>query len=461
MDEASFWINDGPRYGWSKKGKPAIVQRSRKRGTKITLALCVRMVPINGSCIVGYSLYDKSMTAAKFLHFLKVIRVGLNNSTENDANQAYETKDQPFYIILDNGSFHGPPGSLVHSHYPTPTVAKVQETADSLQLKLLYMRPLSPEFNPVEYVFSLVKRSVYSKCPKSREDLIDVIQSAIKYISPQSIQNIFKHCIEQSGEEYRRLVDAGHVNMSKILPPLLHPKKFQTFITKNKFFTDKTIRKSGTNLRKKISRVGKMDDDDEEKLIIKRFRDKKHSEALHTCEECYQEFTDWDNKCFHRRAHKVYQCEDCGLVCRNSNSLAKHSKGFPSSCSKYILQHNLLSETASTTSSAATKPSLKQWISSSGVNGKFYGEVEAALKLVEPTINWDTSNAMDIVIRWNEHQRQLFLDKIGVEVVPKISTYLENLFGTINRLRLKLDPPLPPLSTPLPPVCIKSDPFCR
>ena len=156
MDETSFWLNDGPRYGWSKKGKFAIVQRSRKRGTKLTLLLCIRMIPKNETCIVSYALHDGSMNSQKFLQFIPTMRQGFDNF------------DVPFHIILDNGSFHGSPLQLANPLKPTPLVSKIQDEMRRMNLKFIFMRPFSPQFNPTEFIFSSIKRFVRRTCPKTR-----------------------------------------------------------------------------------------------------------------------------------------------------------------------------------------------------------------------------------------------------------------------------------------------------
>jgi len=205
MDESSFWLNDGPRYGWSRRGTAAFHVRSRNRGTKITLALCISMLPRNGSCLVGYALYDKSMTSDKFLDFMHVMAQGWRSGSETKTG----SEITPMNVILDNGSFHGPPGSLVNPHRPTPTVSTVQSRANQLGIKFLYIRPLSPQFNPVEYVFSTIKRAIQRKCCKTRLELVATIKDIVENLDCSSIFNTFKHCRELSRVEFERIQSLG------------------------------------------------------------------------------------------------------------------------------------------------------------------------------------------------------------------------------------------------------------
>ena len=190
-------MNDGPRYGWSKRGKPAFHVRCRKRGAKITLALCISMIPRNNSCLVGYALYEKSMTSIKFVDFLNVISNAWKKSTQTDA--------KPVHIILDNGSFHGPHGSLSNPFCPTPTVKLIQTHAKQLDIEFLYIRPLSPQFNPVEYVFSLLKRAVQKQGCHTKQELISTIRQFLENLDHQAIFNTFNHCINISTEEFERI----------------------------------------------------------------------------------------------------------------------------------------------------------------------------------------------------------------------------------------------------------------
>ena len=204
MDETSFWINDGPRYGYSQRGEFAIVQRSRKRSTKITLALCISMEPkINGSCVVAYAIYPKSMTSDKFLHFLNIIGESLPNITSSNDE---DNVDYSHYMILDNGSFHGPPGKLVNPAKPTSIVSKIKAKSESICLKLIYLRPLSPQFNPTEYAFSLIKRAVRKVCPRNQQELVIAIESTIQKLDSIHISNTFKHCIKESTIEYNQIL---------------------------------------------------------------------------------------------------------------------------------------------------------------------------------------------------------------------------------------------------------------
>ena len=97
LDEATFHLNEGLRYGYAAKGHRAIVTRPSARGTKLNLVLCVSMTARPGKqlgSVVAYAIFEGNMSSERFVHFLSRIDVGVG---------------QPLFIILDNAGFHGSP----------------------------------------------------------------------------------------------------------------------------------------------------------------------------------------------------------------------------------------------------------------------------------------------------------------------------------------------------------------
>ncbi|KAI9022527.1 hypothetical protein DFJ74DRAFT_95101 [Hyaloraphidium curvatum] len=170
LDESSFHINESPSYGYARRGEEARVERSSDRGTKLTLAVCVSMVPRPGNfsgCVVSYAIYEGSMDNARFVRFLS--SVGKARRDVPGTPSAPADPPGPLTVILDNAGFHGPPtqrrrGPDGRWKYRDCTTTKsyraVQAAAQAGGIKLAYMRPRSPQFNPSENVLSVVKRRV-------------------------------------------------------------------------------------------------------------------------------------------------------------------------------------------------------------------------------------------------------------------------------------------------------------
>lgn len=111
--------------------------------------------------IVGYSLMKENGNTTSFLAFLESLNV--TNSI----------------ILMDNVAFHK---SSVIKDYLTRS-----------NNEALFIPPYSPEYNPIELMFSKIKviyrkQSVLQKCTMEEN-----IESSIKTISLNDLSNYYKH----------------------------------------------------------------------------------------------------------------------------------------------------------------------------------------------------------------------------------------------------------------------------
>ena len=125
LDETSFGRNGKDVYGYSKKGEMLTIRKQRPY-IKTASALCV----VSDESILSYSLKSGSFNTDSFYEFLE--KLNLPEKT---------------VFLLDNVSFH-------HSK-------KIKEFFEFKNWKLLYTPPYSPWFNPIEGIFSIVKRNFY------------------------------------------------------------------------------------------------------------------------------------------------------------------------------------------------------------------------------------------------------------------------------------------------------------
>ena len=103
---------------------------------------------INTSKIVKYETYNQAINSKTYLKFITDL-INENKITDK-------------YILMDNVSFH-----------KTKTI---KETIEKSNNKLLFIPPYSPEFNPIEELFSCLKtyiRSYLTPLHKNRN--IDLI----------------------------------------------------------------------------------------------------------------------------------------------------------------------------------------------------------------------------------------------------------------------------------------------
>jgi len=82
-------------------------------------------------------------------------------------------------VVLDNLSSH--------------KVAVVKEAIESVGAKVLYLPPYSPDFNPMEMVFSKMKTLVRKSKLRKVEDLWKKLGEWGDLFSPEECQNYFKH----------------------------------------------------------------------------------------------------------------------------------------------------------------------------------------------------------------------------------------------------------------------------
>jgi transposase len=125
LDETSFGRCFQDSRGYAPIGKPLFIKRSRPRMTTLSF-----VVAVNDKKIVHRMGTTGSFNTEKFVSFLKEAPI-----------------PKGAVLLLDNVSFH-------HSK-------SVKELAEVKGWKLLFVPPYSPWYNPIEGIFSIVKREYY------------------------------------------------------------------------------------------------------------------------------------------------------------------------------------------------------------------------------------------------------------------------------------------------------------
>ena len=125
LDETSFGRNGIETHGYAPIGSKLVIKKPSPRMTTVSaLAL------ISRDAIVQYRTREGSYNTQTFIDFLNALDISPGT-----------------VILLDNVSFH-------HSKV-------VKALAEQREWILLYVPPYSPWFNPIEGVFSIVKRHYY------------------------------------------------------------------------------------------------------------------------------------------------------------------------------------------------------------------------------------------------------------------------------------------------------------
>lgn len=165
IDESSVMITDHKNYGYSESGKVIKMTIMHKQNRKkITL-----LKAISREKIISYDLIDGTVNSEIYLKFIKKIK-------ENELN-----KDK--MIFQDNARIH-------HAKI-------IKEYALKENIKMKYNPAYSPEFNPIEYIFSIIKTDFRKKNHNDlKKDIIDSIES----IKLKDLENCYEYSLKQIKE---------------------------------------------------------------------------------------------------------------------------------------------------------------------------------------------------------------------------------------------------------------------
>jgi transposase len=140
-------------YGWNKAGKEVIIKKFIKKRTRYTL-------------ICGMSL--------KGIEHYKIVEGGAKSDQFNSFIRKLQNKNAKKYLLMDNATIH-------HNKDLLKIVSKN---------KIVYNAPYSPEYNPIEMLFSKLKRQLYRQYPNKLTEQIDKI---LKSITQEEATNYFSH----------------------------------------------------------------------------------------------------------------------------------------------------------------------------------------------------------------------------------------------------------------------------
>ena len=82
-------------------------------------------------------------------------------------------------VILDNLATH--------------KVAGVREAIEEAGARLMYLPPYSPDFNPIENMWSKIKQILRSLAPRTQEELLEATRRAFDAISIADCLGFFSH----------------------------------------------------------------------------------------------------------------------------------------------------------------------------------------------------------------------------------------------------------------------------
>lgn len=165
IDESCIELdNITRRYGHSKSGTEARSYAQRLSKLRLSLLACINIS--NG--ITYYELVDTTrggVDAQRFAEFLKRLSLFVPSGFG--------------VIVMDNASIHTKPVS--------------QEARSGCGRMCLFQSPYSPDLNPIEFVFGLLKKRMQS-FEYSMDNLIKITRQVLDDMTVNDIRPYILHC---------------------------------------------------------------------------------------------------------------------------------------------------------------------------------------------------------------------------------------------------------------------------
>jgi transposase len=112
------------------------------------------------------------------------------------ATMAHAMDGESFLVYVTHGLVPMLRGGdvVVMDNLPGHKLAKVRELIEAAGAKLLYLPPYSPDFNPIEMIWSKVKGLLRSIAARTIDNLHEAFNTAFAAVTLSDIQNCFQHC---------------------------------------------------------------------------------------------------------------------------------------------------------------------------------------------------------------------------------------------------------------------------
>ena len=162
IDETSSYLNQSRSYGRAASNKRVIdhAPKGKKERSSLLAAITPQgLVPQH--CLV----HPESVDKAAFKTFLA---------------QLLPQLDKDSILVMDNWRVH-------HGH-------DVEALVESHACSIRYLPAYSPDFNPIELLFSKIKAFIKKLRPQNTPDLIQAFVEAIDTLSLDDVKNAFAHC---------------------------------------------------------------------------------------------------------------------------------------------------------------------------------------------------------------------------------------------------------------------------
>lgn len=165
LDESGFYLNMTRHYARAFNGERAIEYTPFRDTTKYSVIGAIGLDEIKA---IGYGNWNTD--SSMFIAFIKELLLPKLNKSHA--------------IIMDNVGFH--------------KSQTVQKLITSTGATLIYQPPYSPEFNPVEHMWSKLKSIIRKLKPKTDKEFKIAIKEALERITPSNLKGWFSHCYKMA-----------------------------------------------------------------------------------------------------------------------------------------------------------------------------------------------------------------------------------------------------------------------
>jgi transposase len=160
IDEAGSNLGMSPLRAWAPKGERAYDKKPAQRGSNISIVGALKK-----SGMAACYPYDGSVDAERFVDFL-----------ENRLQPYVQSAD---VLIMDN----------CRTHHASLVKHKLKQ----LSMRVLFLPPYSPELNPIEESWSVIKERLRRKKARNIAEYVEGIIDAKNAIDSTKASGFFKH----------------------------------------------------------------------------------------------------------------------------------------------------------------------------------------------------------------------------------------------------------------------------
>jgi transposase len=162
LDESGATTNLVRTHGRSDEGSRCVAHAPAGQWTVMTAVAAIRP----GGGVTASATMDCPMDGPLFRAYVEEVLVPVLRAGD--------------VVVMDNLPSHKDP--------------RVRELIESAKAKLLYLPPYSPDFNPIEMIWSKVKRLLRSAAARTVDALHHAFGAAMNAVTADDVRGCFRHC---------------------------------------------------------------------------------------------------------------------------------------------------------------------------------------------------------------------------------------------------------------------------